>query len=624
MSNYPDGYYKNKKTGSDRRMSKPNFYKTQMTIEEVKAFPTLAIEERGITEDTCRKLGIRTELSGSDGVTPVAHYFPYSVEGKLVGYKKRDLTLPKIQDGHFSTIGFQSVKCDLFGAANCSKTGAKKIFICEGEYDQAIVWQVLKARYPKTKPAVVSISNGTAGAVLNIGQKHNMKFLKKFSEVILCFDNDGATSEEKLRGIKKGKEATADVYGLLPDIKVVPLPDDKDPCESYEMLGENEFYWSLMKPIQYTPEGFVKYEEIRNKAIELPVLGKGWPWESVYRKTLGRRIGEGYYFGAGVKMGKSVIVDTLTEYIITNDKNKMGEPQKVALFKFEEQPDETVKKVAGKFYRKDFSNPEKIIFISEGGKEVDVWGEPIRDNSSYFNPSELESAVDSIGDKVVMYNNYGRCNWDELKGAIRHAVLVEHIEDIFIDPITRLTAGMTAAEANTELERFADEISKMSQDLGFTYYCFCHLKSPDNRSTPHEHGGKVMSSQFRGSRSMMQACHYMFGLEGNKDPEQPEKVQNTRYFVILDDRKYGRTARIPLFYDVDTGVLAEPPQGFLEDEVCQTLEAWKEMGGYTPTPSPNFTSPSSKKEDKDEEPDEVLTQGLVENDETGYEEGAPF
>ena len=116
----------------------------------------------------------------------------------------------------------------------------------------------------------------------------------------------------------------------------------------------------------------------------------------------------------------------------------------------------------------------------------------------------------------------------------------------------------------------------------------------------------------------------MFGLEGNKDPEQPEKVQNTRYFVILDDRKYGRTARIPLFYDVDTGVLAEPPQGFLEDEVCQTLEAWKERGGYTPTPSPNFTSPSSKKEDKDEEPDEVLTQGLVENDETGYEEGAPF
>ena len=275
-------------------------------------------------------------------------------------------------------------------------------------------------------------------------------------------------------------------------------------------------------------------------------------------------------------MGKSVVVDTLTEHITTNDKNKLGEPQKVALFKFEEQPDETVKKVAGKFYRKNFSDPEKVIFIDKEGKEIDIWGDPIPEHikHTYFTHDELIKAVDCTGDKLVMYNNYGRCNWDELKGAIRHAVLVEHIEDIFIDPITRLTAGMSAAEANTELERFADEISKMSQDLGFTYYCFCHLKAPD-KGPSHEFGGKIMSSQFRGSRAMMQACHYMFGLEGNKDPEQPEKVRNTRHFLVLDDRKFGRTAKIPLFYDTDTGVFDEPPEGFLEDEYCQRLSEWE-------------------------------------------------
>ncbi len=134
---------------------------------------------------------------------------------------------------------------------------------------------------------------------------------------------------------------------------------------------------------------------------------------------------------------------------------------------------------------------------------------------------------------------------------------------------------MSASDANTELERFADEISKMSQDLGFTYYCFCHLRAPE-RGLPHEHGGKIYSSQFRGSRAMMQACHYMIGLEGNKDPEESEKVQNTRYLVGLDDRKYGRTFRIPLFYDVDTGDFSEPPEGFLEDDECQTLAQWRE------------------------------------------------
>lgn len=583
---YPDGYYKNKKTGSNFKMSNSPKYEKE-TLEEVLSYPCLAIEERGILQRTAEKFGVRTALSQKDGTTPIAHYFPYYMEGKLVGFKKRDLTKPKQQSNHFGVVGYQSVKCDMFGMNVANKTGGKKVWATEGEFDCLIVWQTLKSKYPQANPSVVSISNGTASAVLNIGQKQNMKFLKKFTENILCFDNDRATAKEKSEGVRKGVEATADVYGLLPDIKVVSLPDDKDPVETFLEQGEEQFYWTLMKPIQYTPEGFVKYDEIRDKAIELPVLGKEWPWKSVTRKTLGRRIGEGYYFGAGVKMGKSVIVDTLTEHIITNDKNKLGNPQKVALFKFEEQPDETVKKVAGKFYRKNFSNPEKIIFINNEGKEVDVWGDPIIDKESYFTPEELTSAVDSVGDKMVMYNNYGRCNWDELKGAIRHAVLVEHIEDIFIDPITRLTAGMTAAEANTELERFADEISKMSQDLGFTYYCFCHLKAPDSRSVPHEHGGKVMSSQFRGSRSMMQACHYMFGLEGNKDPEQPEKVQNTRYFVILDDRKYGRTAKIPLFYDVDTGVLDEPPKGFLEDEDCQTLSSWFEMVGKTETPEPD-------------------------------------
>lgn len=573
MSDGFSGYTKRNKNVTSKKNFNSNNYQVE-TIEDVMKYPILAIEDRSITQKTAEKFGVRTALSEKDGVTPIAHYFPYYLDGKLCGFKKRDLTVPKHQDFHFTTVGYQSVKCDLFGTDAANKTGGKKIWITEGEYDCLISWQTLKNKYPQANPSVVSISSGTANAVGNIGQKHNTKFLKKFQEVILCFDGDKATPDERAKGIKKGKDATDAVYGLLPDIKVVNLPDDKDPCEVYEEIGEVEFYWMLMKPTQYTPEGFVKYEDIREKAIELPTLGKPWPWKSVTKVTLGRRLGEGHYFGAGVKMGKSVIVDTLSEHIIKTEKNKLGNPQKIALFKFEEQPDETIKKIAGKFYRKDFSNPEKIIFIDNNGDEVDIWGNRIVDNSSFYRHEDLIKAVDSVGDSVILYNNYGRCNWDELKGAIRHAVLVEHVEDIVIDPITRLTAGMSASEANTELERFADEISKMSQDLGFTYYCFCHLKAPDN-GKPHELGGQVYSSQFRGSRAMMQACHAMWGLQGNKDPEEQEKVQNTRYLILLDDRKFGRTAKIPLFYDVDTGVFDEPPDGFLEDDSCQRLSEFK-------------------------------------------------
>ena len=555
------------------------------TITDVAKYPILAIEDRKITKKTAEHFGVRTAM-GDDGTTPVAIYFPYTEKGEVIGYKKRDLTKHKKDKGYFTAVGTVKVDvCELFGAECGNSTGGKKVWITEGEFDAMTCYQVLKDQYPQGNPTVMSIGFGTANAVQHIGQKHNMRHLNKFVEKILAFDNDKATPAEREKKIKKGAEATADVYGLIPDIYVAPLPEDKDPCDVFADSAPSILYWMLMKPARFTPEGFITYSEVREKCIELPTLGKSWPWESVTRKTLGRRHGEGIYFGAGVKMGKSELANKLIEHIVTTETNRNGDSQKAAVFKFEESPDETIKKVAGKFYRKDYVNPEKIIFIDTDGTEIDVWGEKIHNNENYFTPEDLQNAVDDIGPRLVTYNNYGRCNWDELKGAIRHAVLVEHIEDIFIDPITRLTAGMTPSEANTELERFADEISKMSQDLGFTYYCFCHLKAPAPPAKPHENGGRIYSSQFRGSRAMMQACHYMMGLEGNKDPDLPDKEKNTRYLTCLDDRKYGRTFKIPLFYDVDTGDFAEPPEGFLDDEECQTLTEWniKYPNGMTPT-----------------------------------------
>lgn len=550
----------------------------QETVEEVLTLPCLAIEDRGINKKTAEHFGVRTALSTTDGVTPIAHYFPYTLEGKVVGFKKRDLTVPKQQKNHFTTVGFQGAKCDLFGSDCGNSTGGKKVFLCEGEHDAMVCWQVLKEEFSRVNPTVLSISSGTANAVQNIGQKQNMKLLSKFQEVVTVFDNDRATPAEKEKGVKKGNEATADVYGLLPDIKVAVLPEGKDPCEVFLDGNHKELYWMLVKPIQYTPEGFIKYEEIEAKAKEMPVLGKPWPWPTLFKKTLGRRLGEGYYIGAGVKQGKSEWANKLIQHIVETEKNSLGEQQKVAVFKFEEQPDVTVKKVAGKFFKKDFSNPEKVLFIDEEGREHDIWGDDILYRNTYFTQEELDYAVDTVGNNLVMYNNYGRCHWDELKGAIRHAVLVEHIEDIIIDPVTRLTSGMTASEANAELERFADEISKMSKDLGFTYYCFCHLKAP-SQGVPHEFGGKVLSSQFTGSRSMMRAAYYMLGIERNKDPELTEKEINTSHLIILDDRKHGRTGRIPMFYDSDTGDYIEPPEGFLEDETCQTLQQWYQLIG---------------------------------------------
>ena len=68
-------------------------------------------------------------------------------------------------------------------------------------------------------------------------------------------------------------------------------------------------------------------------------------------------------------------------------------------------------------YKKDFTNPEKVIFINEDGREEDVYGNPIINKGyGYFTPEELERAIDAVGDNIIYYNNYGSCSWDSVRG----------------------------------------------------------------------------------------------------------------------------------------------------------------------------------------------------------------
>lgn len=497
---------------------------TKETVEDVNKYPIRAIEDRGLTKETCQHFGVRVSLSEEDGKTITAIYYPYTRKGNIVGYKKKDLTQPKGSKYHFTTIGVVKADCELFGT-NVGATGGKKIFITEGENDALAAYQVLKKKYPSGSPTVLSIGLGTANAAKHIG--NNLDYLSKFSEVIIAFDQDQATEEEKKKGIKKGREAVGDVALLKPDVLVATF-SEKDANDCVLNGKEDELYWALVsKAAPFKPEGFVTVDDVWEEATALPEWGKDWPWPTLTKLTYGRRLGEGVYFGAGVKIGKSEAVNQIAHHVTQVEKGK------IALFKLEEKPSMTVRKVAGKIMHKQFHVPD-----------------------GDFTQEELIEGVDKVREGVLLYDSYGQTSWDQLKQAIRHAVVVEGCKDIVIDPLTRLTTGMNASDANTELERVADEISKMAKDLGFFYMFFCHLKAPQN-GPPHEAGGKVYSSQFTGSRAMMRACYYMIGIERDKTLED-EVERNTSHFVLLEDRAFGNTGRFPVFYDKRTGDYLEP------------------------------------------------------------------
>lgn len=155
-------------------------------------------------------------------------------------------------------------------------------------------------------------------------------------------------------------------------------------------------------------------------------------------------------------------------------------------------------------------------------------------------------------------------------------LLIGGAKAVFIDPITNLTNGVNAADANTELQKIAQDLAAMALDLNIVVFIFCHLKAPDGNIAkekrekyyrdgkyiglgvcPHELGGDVVSSQFAGSRAMMRSCNMMLGLEGNKDEALDDNIKNIRNLVLLEDREFGETGRFPIFWSKNTTLFQE-------------------------------------------------------------------
>ena len=223
---------------------------------------------------------------------------------------------------------------------------------------------------------------------------------------------------------------------------------------------------------------------------------------------------------------KSEVVNTIAAHLIEHHNLK------VLMAKPEEANKKTVKLMAGKIAGKVFHDP-KIAFDVEA----------------------YDKACEVMRGKVVLLNLYQHLGWETLKQDIRAAV-AQGVKAVFIDPITNLTNGMNAAEANTILQEIAQELASMALDLDIVIFIFCHLRNKDG-GTPHDRGGNVLTSEFAGSRAMGRSCNYMFGLEGNKDPDLPEDDRNLRRLVLLDDREYGEVGPTNLYWNKSNGLFVE-------------------------------------------------------------------
>lgn len=482
-------------------------------IKEIEEFTTQALPDRKLSKASLEYYQIKIGVSEEDGQTPATHYYPYRKDGELVGYKVR-----VIEDKRMWSIG--SMKdVDLFGWEQAVAAGGKKLFITEGELDAVALFQIFKdhnkgTQYADFNPAIVSLAHGAGSAVRDL-VKHLPEIRKTFKEIVLVFDMD-----------EPGKKAAEDVVKQIPDALIATLPaKDANECliQGRSKACYNACQFNAAKPKNTR---IISGDDLHEAAKEQAKRGVSWPWKHVTEATRGIRTGESIYIGAAPKIGKSEMVNAITAHLIKEH------GWKVFLVKPEEANKKTYKLVAGKLVGKFFHDPNRV-----------------------FDMEAYEKAGGILHGHLFMLNLYQHVGWETLKGDIRSAAQ-DGCKAIIIDPISNLTNGMSAADANVKLQEIAQELSAMALDLDVVIFIFCHLRNPDT-GPDHQRGGEVLSSQFAGSRAMERSCNYMFGIRGNRDPALTPEERNLRTLVLLSDREFGEAGEYKLYWDSATSLFNE-------------------------------------------------------------------
>lgn len=458
----------------------------------------IALGKRGLSEEDCRRCGYSVSKFKGQAVQVAAIRDPMT--GDLRGQKVR------FPNKDFLYLG--DAKDDPFFMQHLWKDGGKRVVITEGEIDAITVSKVQQHKWP-----VVSITKGIKDAKKQI--QRNIKWLDRFDEVVLMFDNDEpglAGANECATVFKPGK------------CKIARLPL-KDPNEMHLAGRGDEIVTAIWNAKSYRPDGVVTLADLRERILAPPEQGFPWWDKRLTELTYGRRLGESYAVGAGTGVGKT---DWFTEQM-RFDIVMLNEP--IGVFALEQMPDETGKRLAGKHAGKRFHIPANV-----GGWEQ----------------HELVETLDALeaSGKVFFYDNFGATDWDIIATTIRHLAHCEGVKLFYLDHLTALAAAED--DELGALKRIMSEMAALAKELKIIIHFISHLSRP-KEGKPHEEGGRVMIKHFYGSSAIGFWSHYMFGLERDQQADDVA-MRSITTFRILKDRYTGASTGQCIYYGYDSEV----------------------------------------------------------------------
>lgn len=460
---------------------------------------------RGLKPETCRLYGIQMQYD-TEG-NPLRYAFKHRNNVKYRSHEDLADEIP----GDKSKMYWAKLRGDqggdfdwLFGPEFNAGT-SKRIYLTEGEFDAASLYEILDGRYP-----VMSLPSATPS-------KHfwpNVKdYLDEFSEIIYAGELD-----------KAGKACADKVYSQFPTkTKYVSMTEFKDANEFLLNGAEEDLKWAALKPQMYTPDNFF----IGDAAVEKAILEEN-PYSYVPTGHIGfDKLCRGLVKG-GITFIKALRGTGKTELIRFFEYGLLkNSTANIALLHMEE--------------------PKSLTYRAMASYELGI-NVRTKEDAAERNVTEKQviDAAKTVlqNDRTIVFEMRASDEPDAILEYVRTAATTYGAEYVFVDHVQRLAYLSKAGveQATAVLTKLGANMAQLAKELDIGVI-FISQVNDDGRT--------------KYAAALEEEAIVCVKLERNTDSDD-EDERNTTYFDVDKNRPFSKLGNAgSVFYDGETTILSE-------------------------------------------------------------------
>ena len=448
---------------------------------------------RSIDADVCELFGIQLQTGGKGEAVRYAYKYPHTVKYRLVSDKSKTWTKDR-------GMGMNH----LFGP-EFNSGSSKRIYLTEGEFDAASLYQILGKTFP-----VKSLPSASIGEKFI---KHNHIYLSSFKEIIYAGELDDA-----------GRRAADKLYSAFPDkFWYVPMSKHKDANDFLQSGDADDLMWAARKPQRYSPENFF----CSDQDVEDAILNEN-PYEYVPTghtglddKIRGMVKGGITFIKAPRGTGKTEVIRYFETGLLRDEESR------VALLHMEEMKSTTYRSMAT--YQLGIN-----VRTKDDAKENNVSEQDV-----------ITAAKEMTkGERTIIFEMMSHDDPLKLLDYIRLAATVYGAGFIFIDHVQRLAylSSSGVDGATSVLTTLGSRAAQLAKELNIGVI-FISQVNDDGRT--------------KYAASLEEEAIICIKIERDVETED-EVLQNTTNFIVDKNRPFAKLGHAgSVYYDPDTTILSE-------------------------------------------------------------------